>query len=262
MLEKGVGRRLGRLITLAVTVAFISHLVACVYWIIGRIQGFGVTTFYPDAGIVNRDPHTRYLQSLYVALNLVSGVGDTPTPETDLEIIFVLLVRIAGMSIYASIIGNVGALISERDPSTVLFEDKVNSVRLFMKYHRLPPDLEKRVLNHYKLLWERQKGMREMEVLNDLPSALRSEVTLLLNSDVLCKVSITYLRVTSWGVYFFEFFVQVPLFEAVGPSFIIAISQYLLPQVCVCVCMYGCVCVRERERKVMSAIIWMEWTNQ
>ncbi len=188
VLEKAVGRRYGRLISLAVTVAFISHLVACIYWILGRLQGFGVTTFYPDAGIVNRDPQTRYLLSLYTALNLVSGVGDTPSPDTDPEIIFVLLVRIAGMSIYASIIGNVGALLSERDPSTVLFEDKVNSVRLFMKYHRLPLDLEKRVLNHYKLLWERQKGMREMEVLNDLPSALRSEVTLLLNADVLCKV--------------------------------------------------------------------------
>ena len=52
----------------------------------------------------------------------MSGVGEGAPPEANIEFEFALGVGMLGMTIYATIVGNVGSLLSQRDPSTVLYE--------------------------------------------------------------------------------------------------------------------------------------------
>ena len=211
VVEKMIGRRAGRLSSLAFMVILITHWIACCYWIIGRVQGFGTTPFVPSRSMIEEnDGLSQYLHSFYVALTLASGIGEAKFPVTNLEIAFALVVSLVGITIYATIIGNVGSLLSQKDPNVVLYEDKIESVRTFMKYHKLPNELTKRVVNHYKLMWARQKGIQGLDVLHDLPVSIRTEVSLHLSADILS---------------------QVPVFQAFGDTFIAAISPILRPQV-------------------------------
>ena len=115
-------RKIGRLVGLGVMVFFITHWIACSYWILSAFEGYGSSQFIASVDLLKKDHFSQYLFAFYNALSLVSGVGEGPSPETNLEFEFALVVGFMGMTIYATIIGNVGSLLSERDPSTVLYE--------------------------------------------------------------------------------------------------------------------------------------------
>jgi hypothetical protein len=60
----------------------------------------------------------KYSRALYWGFINTAGI-ENATPYTDLELVFSLIVLVIGVSMYATIIGNVGSLLSNLDQNGV-----------------------------------------------------------------------------------------------------------------------------------------------
>lgn len=153
-----------------------AHWIAC-----GWLALHGVST--------DLDKITNYLHALYWCVTTLStvGYGDI-TPSTNTEIAYAILVMILGVGVYGYVIGNVAALLANIDPAWVRHRELVNRVTAFMRYRRVPPALQRRILDYYQYLWEKRLGYDETAAISGLPPTLRTQVSLFLNRDILKKV--------------------------------------------------------------------------
>lgn len=110
-----------RLFNLIILSFLIAHWVGCGWFFIGNIEGFGINDWVPSLKLKNSTIFKKYLASLYWGF-IHSTVIDNSTPYTILETIFSLLILFIGVSMYATIIGNVGSLLSNLDAASVIIK--------------------------------------------------------------------------------------------------------------------------------------------
>lgn len=178
--------------------ALTAHWIAC-----GWLALRGVST--------DLDKTTNYLLALYWCVTTLTtvGYGDI-TPSTNTEVAYAMLVMILGVGVYGYVIGNVAALLANIDPAWVRHRELVNRVTVFMRYRRVPPQLQRRILDYYEYLWEKRLGYDESTAISGLPPTLKTEVSLFLNRDILQKV---------------------PFFQGASDDFIKAIALEMRPTV-------------------------------
>lgn len=72
--------------------------------------------------------------------------GETPQPENDAEYLFVVMDFLAGVLIFATIVGNIGSMISNMNVARVEFQNRMDAVKQYMAFRRVGKDIETRVL--------------------------------------------------------------------------------------------------------------------
>eukprot|EP01104_Vermistella_antarctica_P008758 TRINITY_DN2214_c4_g1_i1.p1 TRINITY_DN2214_c4_g1~~TRINITY_DN2214_c4_g1_i1.p1 ORF type:complete len:1101 (+),score=275.99 TRINITY_DN2214_c4_g1_i1:440-3742(+) len=180
-------RRLG---ILGIVVTTITHWLACLWWSVGELEGFGSTTWVPSKELgENRDRALfQYVHAFYFAFGNLSGVAWNLEPQTILEVVISGAYLVVSVSVYATLIGQVGSLLAKMDMASSRHEKKMQGLQMFFNNRDVPQDLRKRITNYYEYLWSRQEGVADFEVLNDLPRLLKTEVKMALNHKVLEKV--------------------------------------------------------------------------
>ena len=153
--------------------ALSSHWIAC-----GWIEIRGV-----EAGA---DRWTRYLEGLYWCVTTLStvGYGDV-APENNLQRMYAMGVMMLGVGVYGFIIGTVSTILANLDPARVNYLQKMEQVGAFMSYRDLPNQLQQRIKDYYRYLWQQKLDHNEGAVLSGLPPSLGTEVTLFLKRDLL-----------------------------------------------------------------------------
>ena len=69
---------------------------------------FNISDAYP----VNQTLSRMYIYSFYWSTLTLTTIGETPRPEEDIEYVFVVVDFLIGVLIFASIVGNVGSMIT------------------------------------------------------------------------------------------------------------------------------------------------------
>ena len=140
-------------------------------------------------GTPGLDQTTNYLRALYWCVTTLTtvGYGDI-TPATNGEMLYTMMVMLLGVGVYGYVIGNVASLLTNIDPARIRHRELVEKVTAFMRYRRVPGELQRRILNYYEYLWEKRLGYDELAAISDLPPTLRAEVSLFLNQDIIQKV--------------------------------------------------------------------------
>ena len=64
----------------------------------------------------------------------------------------------------------------------------MDGINDYMKYKRIPQDLQNEVRNYYTYLWKSGKGLDKNKVLDDLPPYLKNKMSVILNSEIIKKV--------------------------------------------------------------------------
>lgn len=64
----------------------------------------------------------------------------------------------------------------------------MDGINDYMKYKRIPQDLQNEVRNYYTYLWKSGKGLDKNKVLDDLPPYLKTKMSVILNSEIIKKV--------------------------------------------------------------------------
>ncbi|XP_041438311.1 cyclic nucleotide-gated channel cone photoreceptor subunit alpha isoform X1 [Xenopus laevis] len=181
-----------RIGNLVLYILIIIHWNACIYFAISKAIGFGTDTWvypnisHPEYGRLAR----KYIYSLYWSTLTLTTIGETPPPVKDIEFVFVVFDFLIGVLIFATIVGNVGSMISNMNASKAEFQSKIDSIKQYMQFRKVTKDLEARVIKWFDYLWTNKKTMDEKEVLKSLPDKLKAEIAINVHLDTLKKVRI------------------------------------------------------------------------
>ncbi|KNC50997.1 cyclic nucleotide-binding protein [Thecamonas trahens ATCC 50062] len=191
-----------RLTKLFCGIMMLAHWTACAFFATVKQENkrFGeggwpqpVGTGWPQGmqTLVTKPAHEAYPRALFWCITLLTGMGpDHNSPDTNLELAFSFGMLFIGIFVFASVIGNVGDLISNRNATGAKFRKKLDIVNLWMRYKGINPVLQQRIRNYYQYIWQRQAGLNDAIILSDLPLHLRADVSSDLNKDILRKVSL------------------------------------------------------------------------
>lgn len=102
-----------------------------------------------------------------------------------------------GVFIFATIVGQVGNVITNRNANRLEFERLLDGAKTYMRHHKVPGGMKRRVLRWYDYSWSRgriQGGGDINTALGLLPDKLKTELALHVNLSVLKKVTIFQVR--------------------------------------------------------------------
>ncbi|XP_031158265.1 cyclic nucleotide-gated channel cone photoreceptor subunit alpha-like [Sander lucioperca] len=181
-----------RIANLVLYIIIIIHWNACLFFAISKMLGFGSDTWvYPD---IKKPQFSRlarqYIYCFYWSTLTLTTIGETPPPVRDIEYFFVVADFLTGVLIFATIVGNVGAMISNMSAARVEFQAKIDSIKQYMQFRKVTKDLEIRVVKWFDYLWTEEKTCDEKKVLKNLPDKLKAEIAINVHLETLRKVRI------------------------------------------------------------------------
>ncbi|KAM8753525.1 cyclic nucleotide-gated channel alpha-2 isoform 2-T3 [Rhynchonycteris naso] len=181
-----------RISNLLLYILIIIHWNACIYYAISKSIGFGVDTWVypnitdPEYGYLARE----YIYCLYWSTLTLTTIGETPPPVKDEEYLFVIFDFLIGVLIFATIVGNVGSMISNMNATRAEFQAKIDAVKHYMQFRKVSKEMEAKVIKWFDYLWTNKKSVDEREVLKNLPAKLRAEIAINVHLSTLKKVRI------------------------------------------------------------------------
>lgn len=167
-----------RICNLILEILIIIHWNACIYFQMSAWIGFGsddwvyfniTESVYPENASLSR----MYVYSFYWSTLTLTTIGETPRPEQDIEYAFVVIDFLIGVLIFATIVGNVGSMISNMNAERAAFQQKMDGVKRYMEFRKVGRDLERRVIKWFDYLWSNKQSMDEESVLGTLPDKLK-----------------------------------------------------------------------------------------
>ncbi|XP_035250013.1 potassium voltage-gated channel subfamily H member 7-like isoform X2 [Anguilla anguilla] len=186
--------------------ALIAHWLACIWYAIGNVErpflehkigwldnlGLSIGKRYnlsdPDSGPSIKD---KYVTALYFTFSSLTSVGfGNVSPNTNSEKIFSICVMLIGSLMYASIFGNVSAIIQRLYSGTARYHMQMLRVKEFIRFHQIPNPLRQRLEEYFQHSWTYTNGIdMNTEVLKGFPECLQADICLHLNQNLLenCK---------------------------------------------------------------------------
>ncbi|XP_043669715.1 uncharacterized protein LOC122629901 isoform X2 [Vespula pensylvanica] len=184
---------LWRVLNLIHILLILAHWFGCFYYLLSEAEGFQGDWVYPYRPGEYATLTRKYLGSLYWSTLTLTTIGDLPTPETNAEYVFTIVSYLIGVFIFATIVGQVGNVITNRNANRLEFERLLDGAKTYMRHHKVPGGMKRRVLRWYDYSWSRgriQGGGDINTALGLLPDKLKTELALHVNLAVLKKVTI------------------------------------------------------------------------
>uniref|UniRef100_A0A3Q3EWM1 Cyclic nucleotide-gated cation channel alpha-4-like n=1 Tax=Kryptolebias marmoratus TaxID=37003 RepID=A0A3Q3EWM1_KRYMA len=150
-----------RITKLMIYIFVLIHWNACLYFALSNYIGFGSDRWvYPNISNPKfASMRRQYFYCFWFSAQIFTTVGDTPLPNREEEYLFMIADLLIAVLVFASIVGNVGNVITSlRDRDNVFFP------------------------NH--------EIMREIEILQQLPLHMRTEIAVSVHLPTLSKVTI------------------------------------------------------------------------
>ncbi|XP_057775694.1 cyclic nucleotide-gated ion channel 18-like [Salvia miltiorrhiza] len=131
----------------------------------------------------------RYFYCLWIGLKSLSSYGQSlETSAYPSETIFGILVCIMGLLFFSLLIGNVQTYLQSSTARLEEWRVKRRDTEEWMRHRQLPPNLQERVRRFVQYNWLSTRGVKEEEILQDLPLDLRREVQKHLCLDLVRRV--------------------------------------------------------------------------
>ncbi|XP_076241723.1 potassium voltage-gated channel seizure [Calliopsis andreniformis] len=188
------------LLLLMATFALIAHWMACIWYAIGNAERPSLKSKVGWLDILANDTHqfyfhnntggpsikSRYITALYFTFSSLTSVGfGNVAPNTDMEKIFTIIVMLIGSLMYASIFGNVSAIIQRLYSGTARYHTQMLRVREFIRFHQIPNPLRQRLEEYFQHAWTYTNGIDMNSVLKGFPECLQADICLHLNRNLL-----------------------------------------------------------------------------
>ncbi|KAK2702001.1 potassium voltage-gated channel subfamily H member 7-like [Artemia franciscana] len=192
------------LLLLMATFALIAHWLACIWYAIGNAErpllkskigwldylANSTHQYYNPDSTGGPSIKARYVTALYFTFSSLTSVGfGNVSPNTDCEKIFTICVMLVGSLMYASIFGNVSAIIQRLYAGTARYHTQMLRVKEFIKFHQVPNPLRQRLEEYFQHAWTYTNGIDMSLVLKGFPEGIQADICLHLNYNLLhnCK---------------------------------------------------------------------------
>ncbi|PIO70581.1 hypothetical protein TELCIR_07561 [Teladorsagia circumcincta] len=129
----------------------------------------------------------RYIYSFYWSTLILTTIGEVPSPVQNVEYLFVTLDLMCGVLIFATIVGNVGSMISNMSAARTEFQNKMDGIKQYMELRRVSKQLEMRVIKWFDYLWANKQSLSDQQVLKVLPDKLQAEIAMQVHFETLRK---------------------------------------------------------------------------
>ena len=107
---------------------------------------------------------------------VVVVIGDV-VPLTSGETVYCLLWMLVGVTINASIVGNIASIVANLETESSLFIKRADTLQDYLHQHNLPQQIQERARKYLDWLWSEKRGKNQDSMLIELPFTLRSEVS-------------------------------------------------------------------------------------
>ncbi|CAH2068590.1 unnamed protein product, partial [Iphiclides podalirius] len=188
------------LLLLMATFVLFAHWLACIWYAIGNwerpqlqapigwldaLANDVQATYYNSTGPSMR---SRYITALYFTCTSLTSVGfGNVAPNTDMEKGFTIFVMLLGSLMYASIFGNVSAIIQRLYSGTARYHTQILRVREFIRFHQIANPLRQRLEEYFQHAWSYTNGIDTSSVLKGFPECLQADICLHLNRNLLAN---------------------------------------------------------------------------
>uniref|UniRef100_A0A5K3ER17 Cyclic nucleotide-binding domain-containing protein n=1 Tax=Mesocestoides corti TaxID=53468 RepID=A0A5K3ER17_MESCO len=182
-----------RVLTLTHVLFLGCHWFASIYYMLSVSGHFKDPWGYPPPTTPELQSLLRkYLQSFYWATVTLTTIGDISEPSQTFQYAFTTLTYLIGVFVFATIVGQVGTIINNRNAARLSFETVLDNAKSYMSAHHVPQRLRNRVLRWYDYAWERRRiiGENDLNGLGSLPEKLKTELALHVHLETLKKVTI------------------------------------------------------------------------
>ena len=132
----------------------------------------------------------QYIYALYWSTLTLTTIGETPLPESDLECMFMVVDFLLGVVIFASIVGNVGTMISNLQANETNFKAKLDTVKQYMYLRRVDNKLERKIIRWFDYIWHNYGYLDQLALLQILPPKLRAQIALHIHVNTLKRVTL------------------------------------------------------------------------
>uniref|UniRef100_A0A8D2J8E7 Voltage-gated inwardly rectifying potassium channel KCNH2 n=1 Tax=Varanus komodoensis TaxID=61221 RepID=A0A8D2J8E7_VARKO len=185
------------LFLLMCTFALIAHWLACIWYAIGNMEGKDIGWLHSLGGQIGKPFNEstshlgpsikdKYITALYFTFSSLTSVGfGNVSPNTNPEKIFSICVMLIGSLMYASIFGNVSAIIQRLYSGTARYHTQMLRVREFIRFHQIPNPLRQRLEEYFQHAWSYTNGIDMNAVLKGFPECLQADICLHLNRTLL-----------------------------------------------------------------------------
>jgi len=180
-----------RITRVVLYILILIHWNACVFFWVSYGIGFGTDRWVYGHGQNGTGTlATQYIYSFYWSTLTLTTIGETPPPEEDLEFLFVTIDFLIGVLVFATIVGNIGSMITNMNAAKAEFQNRMDAIKQYMVFRKVGKDLENRVIKWFDYLWSNKQSMDEESVLGMLPDKLKAEIAIHVHLDTLKKVRI------------------------------------------------------------------------
>ncbi|XP_022241104.1 cyclic nucleotide-gated olfactory channel-like [Limulus polyphemus] len=179
-----------RAIRLILSLVTAMHWIGCLYYIVSEYEGLGSTRWVYKDDREKPGFLRKYIVCFYWSAMTLTTIGNTSTPETDLEYVFTGLTFLVGVFVFATVVGNVGDVISNMNATRQEFQAKMDQVKVYLTHRKVPAYLQLKVKKWAEYSWARTQAVDESRLLNMLPQSLRAEIAIHVHLDTLKKVQI------------------------------------------------------------------------
>jgi hypothetical protein len=114
---------------------------------------------------------------------LCIGYGRFP-PASIPDVWMTIVSMLIGASFYALFIGHISSHVLTANSPVRLYNEKIKQVEDYMKYRRLPTEMQARVMDYYDHKYQ-GKMFNEAVILNELSDCLRSVYTMCISIPTL-----------------------------------------------------------------------------
>ncbi|KAG6926060.1 potassium voltage-gated channel subfamily H member 2 [Chelydra serpentina] len=185
------------LFLLMCTFALIAHWLACIWYAIGNVERQSIGWLHAlgdqirkplnrSAPLQGPSIKDKYVTALYFTFSSLTSVGfGNVSPNTNAEKIFSICVMLIGSLMYASIFGNVSAIIQRLYSGTARYHTQMLRVREFIRFHQIPNPLRQRLEEYFQHAWSYTNGIDMNAVLKGFPECLQADICLHLNRSLL-----------------------------------------------------------------------------
>uniref|UniRef100_A0A6I8Q228 Potassium channel, voltage-gated eag-related subfamily H, member 6 n=1 Tax=Xenopus tropicalis TaxID=8364 RepID=A0A6I8Q228_XENTR len=180
------------LFLLMCTFALIAHWLACIWYAIGNVErplmqhkigwldnlAAQIGKSYNDTDLTSGPSiKDKYVTALYFTFSSLTSVGfGNVSPNTNSEKIFSICVMLIGSLMYASIFGNVSAIIQRLYSGTARYHTQMLRVKEFIRFHQIPNPLRQRLEEYFQHAWSYTNGIDMNAAKMQLPSGSQAKI--------------------------------------------------------------------------------------